>query len=360
MKILVAVNAPSRHLFPLFFAWVGLGHDVIIVADREVGRFGTALEYLSSGLDIRVLERRSADCQVRHCTPREVAGLLTKSDAAVIGGYTTRASAIVTSVPRRRRPCTVMMGERPDHRTRGVRLHMRNTWIREVIRRTDAVWPMSAAGRHAYERLGAEVPTLAPYPLPTDIALASDTRAVGSTRELNIVTIGRLDDRKNPLLAAESLRALARNGVPFRATFYGDGPLRHEVKRALHGLPARLAGQVSPDEVWASLSRADTLLHPCRYDGWGMVVAEAVAAGVAVVSSANTDAAAELARHGKTVRLAELTPDSIAAELKMLSEIRSSTEHRADLLSTREMAERAIGVEVVAKRTNDELVRMAS
>lgn len=358
MRIVVAVNAPSRHLFPLFVEWSDMGHEVLAVVDRLIGRLGDAETYRRQGIEVFALGRHGEDEGHHAITTRTLRRLLLQGDAAVAGGYRARSARVVLTTPRRLRPPTVLLAERPDHRTVGVRRSLRDSVIRLAIRRADAVWAMSINGRAVFESLGAHVPILAPYPLP-ETATQSDGASVKCwDGVLRIAVVGQLDDRKDPLMAAAALGALKRRGIDFEATFYGDGPLREALLSALDGLPARLAGHVSVAEVEEALTQSDVLLHPCRYDGWGMVVAEAVVAETSVVAGSMTDAASELAKLGSTVRIVQLHPERIADELVALADLRAAPDHQDQLARTRVTAWHHAGVRTIASRTTEALERM--
>jgi glycosyltransferase involved in cell wall biosynthesis len=98
--------------------------------------------------------------------------------------------------------------------------------------------------------------------------------------------------------------AYARRARPeLRAVIAGDGPLRERVRRRVDGLG--LAGSVSVPgfldraELDALYGRAGCVAAPSVRDGYGMVVAEAAAAGTPVVVCRSRDSAAgELVEEG--------------------------------------------------------------
>jgi glycosyltransferase involved in cell wall biosynthesis len=358
MRILVAVNEPSRHLFPLFLKWHEMGHGVLAVVDRPIGRFGEADFYRSLGLTIQVLKGPQTTTARDTITRAQLRRQLQSVDAVVVGGYATRSGIAVLSTPQSRRPPTVMLAERPDQRTLALKRRIRDTWIGWAISRTDAVWAMSDRGRRAYARLGAHVSTLAPYPLPEpqtspEIRSLSRTpnRNVEGLKGVVITVIGRLDRGKNPLAAAAALRVLHEREVRFTATFCGAGPLEDELADSVADLPVRLVGHVAPDRVQAILAESDVLLHPSQHDGWGMVVAEAVVAGVAVVAGEHTDAASEFSRISDTVLIVPTDPERLADAIESLASLIQSDRGFAALRATREAVQLLAGVDQVASRT---------
>ena len=91
------------------------------------------------------------------------------------------------------------------------------------------------------------------------------------------------------------LRALAElTDLPWRLTCVGSGDLHPSTTAALlqfvreRGLENRVAfaGEVDGDHIDAYYDAADVLVMPTRYEGYGMAVAEGLARGLPVVSTA--------------------------------------------------------------------------
>ena len=127
----------------------------------------------------------------------------------------------------------------------------------------------------------------------------------------HFVCIGAIEENKGQLLIAEALTELMSGGParsddrtqdeataeqPWRVTFAGpltDADYGRRLQAACRDLPAGRAdvvGELSPDEIDALYSNADLLLLPSRSEAYGMVVAEAAAAGIPAFVTAGTGA----------------------------------------------------------------------
>ncbi len=106
-------------------------------------------------------------------------------------------------------------------------------------------------------------------------------------RPPHILFVGRFVPQKNPGQVVEILAGL--QDLPWRCTMLGDGPLRAQVRARLRelGLEHRfhLPGWVTPEEVLATMDRADLLLMPSRQEGLPVVGVQALAKGLALVVS---------------------------------------------------------------------------
>lgn len=105
-----------------------------------------------------------------------------------------------------------------------------------------------------------------------------------------VITVGRLDAEKNPLLLADVLAALVAQGTEARLVVVGDGPLREALEARLAELGvadrADVKGYVPIDGGLIGLYRgADAFLHVSHTEGLPQVLFEAFAAGLPVVAT---------------------------------------------------------------------------
>jgi glycosyltransferase involved in cell wall biosynthesis len=112
---------------------------------------------------------------------------------------------------------------------------------------------------------------------------------------LHVLSLARLVEKKGLDKQLRIYAAMRASGVEFRARMVGDGPLRQRLEHLAGTLGVgdlvTFTGQVPPHEVWEHLDWADVLLHTGIVaasgdrDGLPNVIAEAMAAGVPVVTS---------------------------------------------------------------------------
>lgn len=126
-------------------------------------------------------------------------------------------------------------------------------------------------GRHRVIPNGVDVPPSLPAREPAD--------------ELRVLFVGRAEERKGLPVALRAFEALRTAGVPARLTVAGATP--EEVEPfLLDGAGVDVAGRVSEEEKWRLLASADVLCAPSLGgESFGIVLAEAFAAGTPVVAS---------------------------------------------------------------------------
>lgn len=118
---------------------------------------------------------------------------------------------------------------------------------------------------------------------------------------LRLGVASRLVPIKATCLAVHALAALVDRGIDVRLEIAGDGPLRDDVIALARGLG--VAHRLDMPGVVADMSdfyaRIDVLVHPALREPFGVVAAEAAAAGCPVVCTA-VDGLPEVVVHGRT------------------------------------------------------------
>ena len=107
--------------------------------------------------------------------------------------------------------------------------------------------------------------------------------------ELRVLSVGRLEREKDPLLLADVLARLRADGRDWRLDVYGEGPLAGALAERLRELgvagAAELRGYARHDELQAAYREASMLLHASATEGFPQVIVEALAAGLPAVAS---------------------------------------------------------------------------
>jgi glycosyltransferase involved in cell wall biosynthesis len=131
-------------------------------------------------------------------------------------------------------------------------------------------------------------PSFEVLPIYTDVSRFSAlTREKHPRFKTALLWVGRMEKEKNPECALDALVAARRAGFDVGLTFVGDGRLRamleEKARREDVTEWVEFVGSVSdPLPYYAT---ADLLLVTSEYEGFGLVIIEALAAGVPVLST---------------------------------------------------------------------------
>ncbi|MET3636602.1 glycosyltransferase family 4 protein [Curtobacterium oceanosedimentum] len=114
---------------------------------------------------------------------------------------------------------------------------------------------------------------------------ASDDRK--GSRELRLLYIGRMIEGKGLRMLMRALEPMLARHKDTRVRFVGDGPLQGEVRSwaASIGDQVEVSDFVQADRISEVYRDSDVMLFPTEGDPYGLVVDEALAAGVPVVAS---------------------------------------------------------------------------
>ncbi len=103
------------------------------------------------------------------------------------------------------------------------------------------------------------------------------------TIDVRLVSVGGLIERKDPLMAVETVAELRRRGTPTSLQMVGQGPMAPQIHQRVQALGlgdcVQLLGALDRDGVLAELARADLFLGPTRGENFFVSCAEAVLAG---------------------------------------------------------------------------------
>jgi glycosyltransferase involved in cell wall biosynthesis len=261
----------------------------------------------------------------------------------VLGPYPHSVLLALLTIARRRR---LVLGVRQD-----MPLYVRSRrpdrrWMHWSADLLEAIWRLLAR-RYPVVVVGPELERKyregrARSVLATTVSLVSEgdlERAADAVAgrdysgTLTLLTVGRLDAEKNPLLLAEIAALLAGGSRRWRLLVCGDGPMREQLRERVEQLGlagvVELLGYVPIDGGLLDLYRTShAFLHVSWTEGYPQVLVEAFASGLPTVATAvgGVPAAAEGA-----ALLVE--PDDAAAAAAALERIAAEPRLRDDLIA---------------------------
>ena len=108
-----------------------------------------------------------------------------------------------------------------------------------------------------------------------------DEMTQGNPEETVLIYVGRLSEEKQ----IEHIRPALESLPNTRLVLVGDGPARPALESAFVGLPVTFMGYLRGQRLSQAYASADIFVFPSRLETFGLVVIEAMAAGLPVVAS---------------------------------------------------------------------------
>ena len=165
--------------------------------------------------------------------------------------------------------------------------------LERIFRRLSRRSPTVALGDELARRYRKGAPVLSTtFSLVSRAEIADLDRALGRSwaGELRILTVGRIDAEKNPLLLADIVTELRRGERRWRLAVIGEGPMQPALHRRLEELGVADAvsflGYVpSGPALWREYDESHAFLHVSLTEGLPQVLVEAQAAGLPIVAT---------------------------------------------------------------------------
>jgi glycosyltransferase involved in cell wall biosynthesis len=203
---------------------------------------------------------------------------------------------------------------------------------REVIRQLDGLvyvtkWARDALLTWLPEAVWVPSTVISNFVAPLPAAEAAEAGEAGEYLA-DLVTAGRLDDRKNHRFLLEALAAARKAGHRLTLDVYGDGPLKRDLEQRIAALgletQVRLCGFRT--DVRALLPRYRAYAHAAYAETSSLAIIEAMAAGLPIIAG-GIGPIAELADDGVEARFWPLDNPEQAAVIAV--ELLGSEEARA-------------------------------
>lgn len=147
-----------------------------------------------------------------------------------------------------------------------------------------------------------------------------------------ILAVGRLSPAKDHLSLVEAWSLLEERYPAWRVRIIGDGPLKAQLVDRICDLGLRRVTIDEPTaEIGAAYSSAKIFAMPSRYEGFGLVTVEAMAAGLPVVGFADCEGTNEIVSDNHTGLLVDPGNDRPSAFATGLARLIDDTDERRRL-----------------------------
>jgi glycosyltransferase involved in cell wall biosynthesis len=192
----------------------------------------------------------------------------------------------------------------------GERIRKQSTWWRRLgkqlltapLRQADAIVGIGSLAVQSYQRAFPERPV---YNIPyfTDLTSFRDARQSGKTDvPLTLLFCGQMIERKGLDLLLQAFDQLVAEDLPVRLRLVGREANVSEMMTTVRPEAQErieILGFQAPEDLPELFGTADVFVLPSRHDGWGVVVNQALGAGLPIICSDQVGAAHDLVESEK-------------------------------------------------------------
>ena len=307
-KVLFLSNHPSPHMADLFRAIHRHPHMCLQVLFASPSDPERSWESDLRGFPSTVLRRISIGTGLpfNPVVVKELLHYVRQGYVPIICVYTMPTSLLSMLLLVSAHEPWVFLGEAPgqDYRAGKLKTVLRDVSIGRLLNMSSGVLAISRNGVKQYGGWLRPSVGIAHFQYYEDRekfrAIARDGLVNGETP--SFLMCGRLCDRKAPQLALQASEFLLGRDLAHNLVFAGDGELQAElekycqINRLTH---VEFKGQIGWCSRHDAFRDADVLIHPTRFDGWGMVVPEALSAGMPVVTTERCGAGIDFIEGGE-------------------------------------------------------------
>jgi len=312
-RLVVVTNIPTPYRVPLFNtlapALAGAGWELEVVfgsAGNARRRWRIAEEELRfrhhylGGRNLRLGPERILN------TYAGLGPLLRerRPDGIVCTGYSPGTMAALRHARRTGTPLAIWSGTIPGDRERAFWRRLQRRWL---VRRSDRFLAYGTAAREYLSALGADDDRIhiAWNTVDTEGFLSLRGPRAPTPREpLRLLSIGYLEAGKRIDLALRAVAAARAEGLDVALDVAGDGSRRPALERLAGELGlgdrVRFLGYQDYAAVKRCYEQAHVLVFPTECDIWGLVLVEAMAAGLVCLSSIRAGGTRDLVVDGET------------------------------------------------------------
>jgi glycosyltransferase involved in cell wall biosynthesis len=243
-----------------------------------------------------------------------------RPDAIVTAEFGLRSLQAIAYAKAARVP-VVIWATLTEHleRDRGM---LRNLLRRRLVRLADQIIVNGESGARYIRSIGGAAGKIVKVPQAVETApLLAISLERDEAAAHRLLYCGAISQLKSAGMLVDAVDAWGQRNPTrnLHLTMVGDGPLRPALEqRALpRNVTIEWVGAVGYDQLPAHYARAGLLIFPTQGDEWGLVVNEALAAGVPVIGSIYSQAVDELIVDGQQGW--RFAPDSVEAILAALT-----------------------------------------
>jgi glycosyltransferase involved in cell wall biosynthesis len=256
-----------------------------------------------------------------------------KAQVVIINGAYWSPNGVVALIISKLKGKKVYFWGEPIHPTNNkIKFFLKRIGLLPVRMATNGLMAIGVRAVNSFRHYGYNKPI---HNIPYSIDIKEFERANLDSRKLSktyadcrkqdeivFLTSGTLSHRKGIDLVITAFKKLSEE-FNVRLLIIGEGPLRPELETLAAGnQKINFLGFIEKEDVPYYFSISDIFIFASRYDGWALVINEAIASHLPIISSDNVGAAADLLVNGENAVICknEATEEYYQAMRKLVTD----------------------------------------
>jgi len=301
MKVLFLSNIPSPNQID-FFKEINKKNDIefkyVCLQAIESNRNWT-LD--NSGIDILNFENKLSDYLNFWKLLNEY-----NPDVIIIGGYSLKLSNIALIYTKLYSKQVVYWMERPNF-SQGFKTTIKNSYLRIKLTSVDKIIAIGKMAQEYYGQFHSKV-----YNLPYSMNLERfyQIKRCADIKTIRFLYTGQFIDRKNVIALVKAFMSIENENISL--DLVGAGEQKEELKKLIENdKRISVLPFVQPNELHHTYVSADVYVMPSKHDGWALVINEAMASAMPIISTNKVGAVVEYIEDGKNGILSDTDERSL-------------------------------------------------
>ena len=225
---------------------------------------------------------------------------LHNTDIFVFNGYQNSIAQWILRTQSKKEVPFIFLGEKMVGSTSGIKGKLQH-FFANSLNKCAAIAAIGTKAQKDYQQRFPDKPIFN-IPYYCNLAEFSHNRPERPRTPITIIFCGQMIARKGVDLLLNAFSQIIANGLEAKLLLVGR---EAELPQMMSNLPPNVcdrieyAGFQAPEALPKFFRQADIFVLPSRYDGWGVVVNQALGAGLPIICSDAVGAATDLVEQGK-------------------------------------------------------------
>lgn len=230
-----------------------------------------------------------------------------KIDNIIIGGYTLPFTCFLIFLSKLQKKDVYFWLERPMNKQSRIKKFFKFLYLKFILRCAKKIFAIGKLAFEIYKKYNTNVVDL-PYSM--QLEKFYDIQRDNKNQIINFLFSGQYIDRKNILNTINAFKQVDNKNI--RLNIIGGGELKEEVSKLIKD-DSRInnLGFVQPHELPEVYANNDIFLMPSKHDGWALVINEAMASAMPIISTNKVGAVCEYIKHKENGYVCNIDVNSI-------------------------------------------------